>query len=79
MSYIVGRWYNSEGEPRYEAWTDDKPGKMHELMRNWVATGATVEMLDFVPDDRKLPDGSRYGCVSRVMRWVGHFDKEEQD
>jgi hypothetical protein len=51
---------------------------MHELMRNWVTTGATVEMLDFVPDDRKLPDGSRYGCVSRVMRWVGHFDKEEQ-
>jgi hypothetical protein len=79
MSYIIGRWNDSRGEPRFVAWTEDEPGKMHEMMHKWMTTGATVEMLDFVPNDRKLPNGSRYDCVSRIMRWKDHLNNEEQD
>jgi hypothetical protein len=79
MSYLVGSWSDGAGKPRFAAWTEDKPGKMHELMHNWLTTGATVEILDFIPDDNLQPDGSRSGCTSRVMRWWGRLNNEEQN
>ncbi len=72
MSYIVGRWFHPNGKPRFTAWSDDEPGKMHELMRDWVTTGATVEILDYVPDE------SYVTSTKRIYKWDNHFNKQER-
>ena len=80
MSYIVGRWCDSAGEPRFAAWIDDEPGKMHELMRNWITTGATVEILDHVnANPRGLHGGGGYECITSIHRWRDHFDKQAKE
>jgi hypothetical protein len=73
MSYIVGRWFRPDGEPKFTAWSGDEPGKMYELMRDWITTGATVEILDYVPNE---PVAST--CAGRVYNWDDHFNKQER-
>ena len=73
MSYIVGRWFRPDGEPKFTAWSGDEPGMVHKLMRDWVTTGATVEILDYVPNESVAST-----CVGRVYNWDNHFNEQER-
>ena len=69
MSYLVGRWFNPDGTPKFVAWTEDKPGAMHEAMTNWIATGATIEILDYVPNE--VGESRK---IDRIYRWRDHLE-----
>jgi hypothetical protein len=46
---------------------------VHKLMRDWVTTGATVEILDYVPNESVAST-----CTGRIYNWDNHFNEQER-